>query len=421
MKYEYLFDYPNKLQILFDKLDKNGIKAIIVGGYIRDKFLNLDSKDIDIELFGVNSFEELEKILQEFGNVNSVGKSFGVCKLSLDDLDLDFTLPRSDNKIKPGHTGFEIKIDKNLDFKTASSRRDFTINAIGFSTQEQKILDPFYGQEDIKNKILRAVDINKFAEDPLRVLRLVGFASRFSFTIENNLFNLCKQMCDENILNELPQERIYTELKKILLKSSKPSHGFLLLKELNALQYFKPLDTLNENDFNDIINALDAFVLYKVNDNKTNISLMLSILCYKFTITQTSDFIKNLTNDKSLLDKVLSILENDFQTKYTDSDLYRLATKVNLEHFFIFSKAMNRDIDTSIFENINSRANNLGILNKKAEAYLKGKDILELGLSPSQEFSKILTIAYEKQMNLEINSRNEALEWLKDYLKSEKA
>ena len=133
-----LFDYPKYLDKIFDKLNKNNIRSIIVGGYIRDKFLNLNSKDIDIELFGVSTYDELEKILQEFGEVNTVGKSFGVCKLSLKTLDLDFTLPRLDNKIGSGHCGFEIKVDKNLDFKTASSRRDFTMNAIGYDLIEKK-------------------------------------------------------------------------------------------------------------------------------------------------------------------------------------------------------------------------------------------------------------------------------------------
>ena len=101
-----MIDYPKQFDKIFDKLDKNNAKVIIVGGYIRDSLLKIDSKDVDIEVYGISSFKQLENILQEFGDINIVGKSFGVCKLSLNDLDLDFTLPRSDNKIKPGHTGF---------------------------------------------------------------------------------------------------------------------------------------------------------------------------------------------------------------------------------------------------------------------------------------------------------------------------
>ena len=136
-----MIDYPKKLNIIFDKLLSNSIKPIIVGGFVRDFLLDLESKDIDIELYGINSFSKLEKILKEFGDVISVGKSFGVCKLKFNNLDLDFSLPRIDSKIDKGHKGFQIVIDSSLDFKTATSRRDFTINAIGYDVISKKILE----------------------------------------------------------------------------------------------------------------------------------------------------------------------------------------------------------------------------------------------------------------------------------------
>jgi len=75
-----MLDYPNKLNIIFDKLKKHEASPIIIGGFVRDKFLNIDSKDIDIEVYGISSFDKLESLLKEFGSVNRVGKSFGVCK-----------------------------------------------------------------------------------------------------------------------------------------------------------------------------------------------------------------------------------------------------------------------------------------------------------------------------------------------------
>ena len=149
MKDSNLLEYPDKLNILFDKLENHDIRPIIVGGYVRDFFLKKPSKDIDIELYGVKSLKQLEGILEEFGSVNNVGKSFGVCKLSLNDLDIDFTLPRRDNKIAPGHSGFLIEFDNTLDFTTASSRRDFTMNAIGFDIKKQKFLDPYNDRSNI--------------------------------------------------------------------------------------------------------------------------------------------------------------------------------------------------------------------------------------------------------------------------------
>lgn len=414
-----LFDYPNNLQIIFDKLTKNGIHSILIGGYVRDKFLSLDSKDIDIELYGVNSFNELENILEEFGEVNSVGKSFGVCKLTLQNLDLDFTLPRSDNKIASGHCGFEITIDNDLDFVTATSRRDFTINAIGFDVLNKKILDPYNGQEDIKNKLLRAVNIDTFSEDPLRILRAVGFAARFNFTLEPKLFNLCKKMYNSNALDELPRERIYTEIKKILLKSKKPSLAFLLLKELNGLQSFYPLDTLSYNSFNDALDSLNTYVDFKTLSNKTNILIMLSLISSYFKTEDTIVFITKLTNNKSILKEALTLLVNNFKVFYTDSELLRLACQVNIEHFLLFSQAKNKNINSDIFKTLKHRAKGLGVLHTKVKPFLQGRDIIALGLEPSKEFSHILELAYEAQINLKINSHIEATKWLQSYFKSQ--
>ena len=309
-------------------------------------------------------------------------------------------------------------MDASIDFKTASSRRDFTMNAIGFDVIEKKILDPFNGRDDIKNKILRAVNINTFSEDPLRVLRAVGFSSRFNFRLENSLFFLCKEMCDKNLLHELAKERIFAELEKILLKSNKPSSAFLLLKVLNALKYFKPLDTLNNNDFLNILDVLDTMAMLKTKSKKTNIELMLSVLCYKFTKKDRYIFISNLTKQRNIFTNIDALLDNVFCTVYTDSDILRLATKVNIEHFLLFSQAVYKEIGEDVFIKLKQRAINLKVLHQKPKAYLQGRNILDLGLEPSKEFSILLSRAYEAQINLEINSKDEALQWLKKQVKS---
>nr|MDA3908167.1 CCA tRNA nucleotidyltransferase [Sulfurimonas sp.] len=110
-----MIEYPNFLNKIFDKLEKNGARTIIIGGFIRDYLLKSESDDIDIEVYNISSFEKLENILKEFGTVNRVGKSFGVCKVNIENFVLDFTLPRIDSKIASGHSGFDIKIEKNLD------------------------------------------------------------------------------------------------------------------------------------------------------------------------------------------------------------------------------------------------------------------------------------------------------------------
>ena len=374
------------------------------------------SKDIDIELYGVKSLKQLEGILEEFGSVNNVGKSFGVCKLSLNDLDIDFTLPRRDNKIAPGHSGFLIEFDNTLDFTTASSRRDFTMNAIGFDIKKQKFLDPYNGISALKNKTIYAVDLDKFQEDSLRVFRAIAFATRLNFTLEKNLFLLCKTMCEKDLLYELPKERIYDELKKILLNTPSPSEAFILLKKLDGLKYLHPLERMSSNDFSTTIANLDRMKRLTVREQNTNLFLMLSLICYTFKKQEIEVFINTITNKKNLSEKIYLLISTKFKNTYTDSELLHLATKVNIELFLLFSQAIYPNKDVSIFFRIKQQALELNVLNSKGKAFLQGRDILALGVAPSQEYSKILSLAYQAQLDLEIHSRAEALIWLKKYL-----
>ncbi len=412
-----MIDYPNKLNIIFDKLLNNSIKPIIVGGYVRDFLLNIESKDIDIELYGINSFSKLEEILEEFGDVISVGKSFGVCKLKFNNLDLDFSLPRIDSKIDKGHKGFKIKIDSSLDFKTAASRRDFTINAIGYEIETKKILDPFNGKDDLKNRILRAVDIDKFQEDPLRVLRAVQFNSRFNLSIDDKLFLICKSMIEDSLLEELPKERIFIEIKKLLLKSSTPSHGIILLKELGAFSFFTELSRLSAKKFKDTLTAIDTMSSLKTTNEVTNTILMLATLCHKLSLKECERFLTQLTNDKNIHHRVLSLIEHqkfiNFNA-FSKYDIYKLATKVTIEEFILFSKAIVApEIKIENIDSLKEKAKELNVLNAEVKALLQGKDILKLGLKPSKEFSKILHRAYEAQISGIFKTNDQACLWLK--------
>ncbi len=426
-----MIDYPNKLDIIFDKLNYFNARPIIIGGYIRDKLLQIPtSKDIDIEVFNISSLEKLEEILSQFGSVNSVGKSFGVCKLQFDELELDFSLPRSDSKTAPGHKGFTVEHNANLDFKTAASRRDFTINSIGYDVIEKKLLDPFGGQDDLKNKILRATDLEKFSEDPLRVLRAVQFYARFDLKIDKKLFVLCKDMIANNILDELSRERVFQEIKKLLLKSMHPSKGFVLLQELGAFHYFNELENIDEDRWKHTLNVLDEMAKLKTYNEKTDTVLMLCILCHGFENskdkTMTKSFLQKLTNENELLQQVINLLENYNSinalenTKIEDTNLYKIAQKSNIEKLLLISEAeflaVNKNKCFTLGKKIKKRAKELDILNKKAPPLIHGKDLIKLGLEPSKKFSQILDDAYMAQINGKFNSHEKALKWLKKYL-----
>src|SRR5688572_10151929 len=153
-------------------------EAYLVGGCVRDALLRLPQKDFDIEVFGT-SYEQLTKALERWGKIDLVGRSFGVVKLTAPIGSVyDFTVPRRDSKIAPGHKGFEITFDPNITPRDAAARRDFTINALMFDPRSQQVLDFFGGAEDLRTRTLRHTT-DAFTEDPLRVLRGMQFAARF--------------------------------------------------------------------------------------------------------------------------------------------------------------------------------------------------------------------------------------------------
>jgi len=340
-----MIKYPKKLNAIFSKLKTHHITPIIIGGYVRDFFLNIDSKDIDIELYGINSLEKVITILEEFGSVNLVGKSFGICKLNLDGLELDFSLPRKDSKISSGHKGFKVKTDGFLSFKEAAQRRDFTINAIGYDPISKKILDPFDGQKDLKNRILKAIDLEKFGEDPLRVLRGVVFCARFEMEMDNQLKKLCSSMIKQDMLEELEAQRIFQEIKKLLTKSKKPSIGFQLLKELSS----NKLLNMTKSDFKKFLELTNKIT----------------------TLQLTQKQLNKLTNI------ILTIINNSTCQSSLEKELVNITNPPPI---------------------------------------LQGRDLIELGLTPSKEFSIILNKAYQAQLKGEFSEVSSAKKYLKRLL-----
>src|SRR5688572_19834432 len=166
-----------------------GGRALIVGGWVRDRLMERPSKDIDLEVYGLEP-ARLREILTRFGSVNTVGESFTVYKVA----DIDVALPRRESKTGRGHKAFDVVGDPHLDPREAARRRDFTINAISWDPLSDRYEDPYEGRRDLTRGVLRAVDPTTFGEDSLRVLRAVQFAARFGFELEAATAALCREI-----------------------------------------------------------------------------------------------------------------------------------------------------------------------------------------------------------------------------------
>ncbi len=403
---------PKILLIISKELIKRDAKMILVGGCVRDSFLKIGIKDYDIEVYGLNTLEALEEILQSFGKVKLVGKSFGILKFVHEEVEYDFAFPRTEEKIGKGHRGFSVCVDGRLEFKEAAKRRDFTINAMGYDTVLEEFLDPFNGRDDLNKKILRHVDTQTFVEDPLRLYRGIQFCARFELMMHHSTKQLCQKMIADDLLDELPKERIFDEIKKLFLKSNNPSIGWKLLRELGGFKYFTTLDKLSEELFQKSMNRIDKMAsLVKNFDEKEALILMFSSIFLNVDKSKISKELEFLSDEVKFIDSVVTLVTNfsnvDDIFKEIDNDtlLRRLSTKVKLKWIVYLAKASEYKY-TDILE---KKVKSLGLWEKAPVPFLQGRDLLSIGYKPSVEFKKILSYIYDLQLDGKVKNKQEAI------------
>jgi tRNA nucleotidyltransferase (CCA-adding enzyme) len=277
-----------------------GGRAMLVGGWVRDRLLGHESKDYDLEVYGIAP-DDLRALLKTFGRVNTVGEHFAVYKLvcggpsNAARLEIDVSIPRRESKSGRGHRGFTIEGDPQMTFEEAARRRDFTINAILYDPLADEFVDPYDGIRDLEQRRLREVAAETFVEDSLRVLRAVQFAARFEMTVDEQTAALCRTID----LADLPHERIWGEVEKLLLMAARPSIGLdvalqlgvldRLFPELRALvgcRLSEPRGGQSESvadAFTHTKRAVDAAVELAADlDRPRRVTVMLATLCHAF-------------------------------------------------------------------------------------------------------------------------------------------
>lgn len=215
-----------------------GVRAYVIGGYVRDLFMGIASKDIDIVVEGEGI--ALAKAVAAKAGVRKVQvfKNFGTAMLMMDDRQIEFVGARSEsyrrNSRKPIVENGTLEDDQN--------RRDFTINAMSLSLNRAdygQLIDPFGGIRDLNDGIIRTPldpDIT-YSDDPLRMMRAVRFASQLNFTIEAGSYEAIRRNVAR--IKIVSQERITDELNKIIM-SEKPSVGFKILHSTGLLKIIFP-------------------------------------------------------------------------------------------------------------------------------------------------------------------------------------
>lgn len=209
------------------------MKIYLVGGAVRDKLLGLKVKDHDYVVVGSTPQEMLDN------GFRPVGKDFPVF-LHPKTHD-EYALARTERKTAKGYHGFAFNTDKSVTLEDDLSRRDLTINAMAQDIETGIIIDPYQGQKDLENKILRHVS-EAFTEDPVRVLRIARFAARYAclgFKVDIKTNHLMQSMVENGEIDALVSERVWQELSKALNEKT-PSEFIKVLRACNALKVLFP-------------------------------------------------------------------------------------------------------------------------------------------------------------------------------------
>jgi tRNA nucleotidyltransferase (CCA-adding enzyme) len=428
-----------------------GGRALVVGGWVRDQLLGLPpGSNIDLEVFGLPG-DRVRHLLETFGRVEAVGESFRVYKVG----DIDVSLPRRDSKAGRGHRGFIVAGDPDMSIEDAARRRDFTVNAISWDPLTGEYFDPFDGRGDLRRRMLRMVDPATFPDDSLRVLRAVQFAARF----ELDLDAATRQVCRGIALDDLPSERIWGELEKLLF-APRPSIGFALAMDLGVIEkLFPELHALancpQEPEWHpegDVwVHTLQVIDRARTRieglPRPQQISVMLGAVCHDLGKPPTTAFIdgriRSMDHEEqgirpaaALLDRlnvhsidgydvrrqVLGITAQHLKPgswfkvrdEVGDGAFRRLAHKVDLELLARVAKSdcEGREpgrFDCSAMDWFLERARALGVEHRPPPPILLGRHVLALGLTPGPRVGEILKAVYEQQMDGTIATLEDAI------------
>lgn len=283
-------------QEISETADQMQLETYVIGGFVRDIFLNRKSKDIDIVTVG-SGIELAKRVSEKLKSKPQVHifRNFGTAMLKYKDLEIEFVGARKESyqtdSRKPEVEEGTLQDDQN--------RRDFTINALALGLNKSnfgELIDPFNGIEDLKNKIIRTPlnpDIT-FSDDPLRIMRAIRFSTQLGFEIQTEtLLSISK---NKDRINIISGERIIDEINKILM-SGKPSAGFKLLEETGLLKIIFPellqlkgVDKVNgighKDNFYHTLEVLDRIV-----PNTDNLWLRWSALLHDIAKPATKKFI----------------------------------------------------------------------------------------------------------------------------------
>ena len=423
----------DKAHEIAEYVERAGGRVYYVGGFVRDRILGIENKDVDIEVHGISP-EELYSILEKIGEPLVYGRSFGVFALRGEDIDI--AMPRRERAVGKGHRDFEIDVDPFIGTREAARRRDFTINAMMEDVLTGEIIDHFGGRQDLEDGVLRHIDPVTFVEDPLRVLRGAQFAARFGFEIAPDTVELCRSID----LSTLSKERIEEELRKALLKAEKPSIFFEEMREMDQLEVWFPelAETIDleqdpvfhpEGDvWTHTMEVIDRAAAFRDRISEPFRFMLLALTHDLGKIVTTEEkngrihayehetkglplvesFVRRIINENDVIDYVLNMVPLHMKpnvsaySKPALKSTNRMFDQAEAPEDLIWFAAADRPV----FAGEDSFSGDTGFLLERlaaydeimARPYVMGRDLIAAGLEPGEDFSEILEYAHKLRL-----------------------
>lgn len=417
----YSIKVPNNAKGILHELEVIG-NPLIVGGYVRDSLVGKESKDLDIEVYGATLDEISQHMREKDYHVNEVGKQFGVLKIRKNNAGkgkakrgtefIDVSVPRKENKLAKGHRSFGVDVDENMSVEEAVKRRDFTFNAIMYDRSRGVIVDLAGGKKDFENKVMRHVS-EKFADDPLRVLRGFQFAGRFEMTLAPETASLCQSIRNE--YSDLSEERVREEWNKFFEKSSKPSLGIKALQDSQWDDLSPGLkEVLQDSTVSD---SLDS-VASNITDKRDKRIFGAAVIAEKMKNDYRQEFLKyGSINDKerSLINAIIDADNYDVSSSYGRKNAaFELHKKgLSLKNYSDFCSV--RGLYSKVEEVSLSKED--GVFDSYEASFVSGNDLIILfpERKPGSWIKDALDNVRGKQYTGELLSKNEALAYLKEF------
>jgi tRNA nucleotidyltransferase (CCA-adding enzyme) len=301
--------------------------------------------------------------------------------------------------------------------KEAASRRDFTINTLMMEPVTNDILDFYDGLKHIKERRLVATS-DKFAEDPLRVLRGMQFAARFGMAMDNDTIKMCQHLSCE--FEYLTIERIFGEWYKMVTKGSYIRMGMDVLIQTGWIKHFPTWNRFyaeNQPLFESNIIAAERLIIYCEEQNIVDYDravLVFATLLNEWDMAGEDYALSEIGCFPEITARVHKLLDVDFPS-FTIAGVRQQAFKMvpaTIREFLIIQAS--RGMASSYATALETMAQQGGCLNGSLPPVLSGKHLIEIGRKPGPEFGKILKEAYQAQMHGAFTDSSGAINWVKE-------